>query len=157
MVYMVRQAHHDMDMENLKQFLTQQFQARRQFIIYSIIGICGVSVDYGIFFVLHNFFNFDAQLANLVSTPIAITNNFIWNVIFNFKTKDKLVQRYLSFFAVGMVGLVITAVIIEAFVNRAGINANIVKAGSIVVVVLVQYNLNRRITFKKSDLVLATE
>lgn len=137
-------------MKKLTAFTKDQLQKRRQFIIYSIIGICGVSVDYGIFFVLHNFFNFDAQLANLVSTPIAITNNFVWNVIFNFKTKDRLVKRYLSFFAVGMVGLVITAVIIEVFVNRAGINANIVKAGSIVIVVLVQYNLNRLITFRKS-------
>lgn len=137
-------------MEQLKQFTTEQLQKRRQFIIYSVIGICGVSVDFGIFFVLHNFFNFDAQAANLVSTPIAITNNFIWNVVFNFKTKDKLVQRYLSFFAVGMVGLVITATIIEIFVNRLQVNANIVKLGSIVIVVLVQYNLNRLITFKRA-------
>lgn len=118
------------------------------FIVYSIIGVSGVALDMALFVLLSGPVGLNHQVANIISTSVGITNNFLWNTFTNFKTTDRLLRRYVSFYLVGMVGLALTAVILYLLVDLMAFDKNLVKAASIVLVVIVQYSLNKRVSFK---------
>ena len=121
----------------------------KSFIVYSIIGFSGVAIDFLSFLVLFNYFKLDKNVANIISTTLGITNNFFWNAFLNFKVTDKLLKRFLTFYGVGLIGLGITTIIFWIFVDILKLDANLVKACSIVIVVIAQYNLNKSLSFKK--------
>lgn len=115
---------------------------------YAIIGIIGLWVDLGGFYLLHNFFGMDKSLANLISSVLAILHNFILNALFNFRKRDQLGIRLLSFYAVGAVGILLTQLMFWLFTDWIGVNANIIKPFSVILVFVVQYNLNKRFSFR---------
>lgn len=121
----------------------------RQFVLYAIIGLSGVTLDVILFFVLYNFFHVEKDLATFISISCAITNNFLLNTFFNFKVTDNLLRRYGRFYAVGLTGIAMTDLIFFVCVDHLGINANIVKIASLLPVLLLQYSLNKRWAFKE--------
>jgi putative flippase GtrA len=127
------------------------FNRYRNFILYVIIGGSGVVIDLVIFSVLYKHGHLDKNLANFISTTAGITNNYFWNTYVNFKVRDHLLQRYLQFYAVGLVGIAVTAVIFYFFVDLAKLDATLVKAGSLLPVLLIQFFLNKYWTFKKPE------
>lgn len=126
--------------------LTKQY---RGFIIYSIIGFCGLFVDIGSFLIMTKLFGINYLIANTISMSLGIVNNFILNVFFNFKTKDRLLTRFISFAAIGISGMFITNFILYIFVEKVGIDEAIVKILSLGVIVVYQYNMNRMISFRE--------
>lgn len=115
---------------------------------YAIIGIIGLWVDLGGFYYLYNFAGLDKSLANLISSALAIFHNFVLNAIFNFQKRDRLPLRLLSFYAVGIVGILITQLMFWIFTDTARIDANIIKPISVIVVFIVQFNLNKYFSFR---------
>ncbi len=75
--------------------LLEQLSKRRQFITYALIGLVGVSIDLVSFGLFTESLGWHYQLANAVSTSLGILTNFIMNVRFNFKVKDRLLIRFL--------------------------------------------------------------
>lgn len=124
----------------------------REFILYATIGLSGVLLDVLVFFVLFNIVGLDKVLATFISISLAITNNFLLNVFFNFKTKDQLLKRYLRFYLVGLSGIILTALIFFIFVDLVKLGANLVKIGSLLPVLLLQYSLNKHWSFRKGAL-----
>lgn len=122
---------------------------KKQFILYSIIGFSGAFIDFVVFIVLIKVFSLNAIIANAISISLGITNNFILNSIFNFKVKDKLKQRFIKFYLIGLFGFFISSLIIYILKEVLGVDPIISKLCSIVIVVILQYSLNKRITFKK--------
>jgi putative flippase GtrA len=119
--------------------------------MYGIIGVSGVALDLATFYLFHSLVGMNHQVANVLSTSIGITNNFFWNAFLNFKTKDNLLKRYISFYMVGLTGLALTAAILFVFVDYLKFDATVVKAGSLIFVLLVQYSLNKKFSFKKEE------
>ena len=127
----------------------QLYKTHEQFVRYSVIGLSGVALDFVIFLILFNVFNMNAIVANIISTSCGITNNFILNRLFNFKKKDFTLLRFLSFFATGLVGLLVSTAIIRVFHDYAGFNANVVKLAAVIIVVLIQYFINKHVSFRE--------
>ncbi len=123
----------------------------RQFIIYGIIGVSGATLDFVVFYVLANTLSVHYAVATALSTSLGIVNNFIWNVLFNFKTKDNIIKRFVSFYLVGLTGLLLSIAILYVCVDIMHFNKNISKLFTIFVIVLLQYNLNKRVSFKTKD------
>lgn len=121
----------------------------RTFIIYAIIGVSGVMLDLISFYLMNSFFHINHQIANFISTSLGIINNFFWNAFLNFKVNDKLIKRFVSFYMVGMTGLILTAIILYIFVDTLHFNPSAVKAGSLFFVLVVQYSLNKNVSFKR--------
>jgi putative flippase GtrA len=88
--------------------------------------------------------------ANILGIFIGITNSFIMNIIFNFKVRDKLVQRFLFFYSVGIFGLLLTSGLLYIMVAQLNINTFVSKICTIFVAFIVQYNLNKYISFKNN-------
>lgn len=121
----------------------------RQFVLYAMIGVSGVLLDLVVFFVLFNVFDIGENLSTAISTTCGIANNFVLNTIFNFKVRDRLLIRFLRFYAVGLSGIVLTIAMFEVFVGWLDLNANAVKVASLLPVLVLQYGLNKIWTFKQ--------
>ena len=77
-----------------------------------------------------------------------IFTSFLLNRTFNFKVKDKVTQRFLSFYIVGLIGLGISEGLLYLMVNIGDCSELFSKLISVIVVALVQFILNKYITFK---------
>lgn len=119
----------------------------RQLVRYTLIGGSGVTLDLVVFLLLHNWAGMDEQFANAISTTLAITNNFALNARFTFEARDRLFVRFLRFYAVGLTGIALTDLLFLAFTDGLGINANIIKLGSMPLVLALQFVLNKKWSF----------
>lgn len=119
----------------------------RQLVRYTLIGGSGVVLDLVAFLLLHNLAGMDEQIANALSTTLGIANNFVLNALFTFERRDRIMVRFLRFYAVGLTGIALTFLLFLVFTDSLGIDANIVKAGSLPLVLALQFVLNRKWSF----------
>lgn len=129
--------------------LSDWLKRRKQFVVYCAIGASGAALDFALYWILVNVFHVHYLIANIFSTTAGITNSFILNILFNFKVRDRLAARAVSFYAVGLCGLALTELILWLWVEKFHWPNTWGKAVSLFVVVLVQYNLNRLIAFRR--------
>ncbi|MBI3120479.1 MAG: GtrA family protein [Candidatus Kerfeldbacteria bacterium] len=122
----------------------------RQFLLYSLIGVSGVGLDFVVYSMLVYFDVLPYQIANVISYSLGTTNNFFWNAYANFKITDQMLRRFVSFFAIGCVGLLVSSGLLYLFIQILEENKFLSKAGTIIVIVLLQYFLNKHISFKKA-------
>ena len=120
----------------------------RNLILYGIIGGFCAALDFSIYTALCYWNIMPYLWANIISIHVGIFTSFILNRSFNFKVKDKTPQRFLSFYAVGLTGLGISELMLYLMVTLGGMNELLCKLMSIIVVALVQFLLNKYITFR---------
>lgn len=125
------------------------FAKYRQLIVYCIIGCTGATLDFVVYVLLTGYVGLHYQIANFLSVSFGIINNFFLNRQFNFKTKDKMLMRLASFYGVGMFGWALSAGCLWLFIEVMGLNAIVSKLSTIFFVTIVQFCLNKFITFKK--------
>lgn len=156
----------------MKKLILRHRAQLRNLLLYVCIGICGASLDFAIFTLLNHGCGVHYQLANCLSVTAGIMLSFTLNSRFNFKKTDHLLKRFISFYGVGLTGLSISATILYCFIGLAsvhqfgtsqllqlGIFENstqadniytlLVKFGSIGIVTLVQFTLNKLYSFRE--------
>jgi putative flippase GtrA len=131
-------------------FLAIIYQRSRNLILYGIIGGFCSALDFVIYTLLCHFDVLPYLWANVISVHIGIFTSFVLNRQLNFKIKDKIHQRFISFYLVGLTGLGISSLMLYLMVDYAHWNEIVCKLITIVIVALVQYFLNKYITFKPS-------
>ncbi|MFD5631739.1 GtrA family protein [Streptomyces sp. NPDC127072] len=119
----------------------------RQLLRYSLIGGSGLALDLVVFLLLHNLAGMDEQFANAISTTLGIANNFVLNALFTFERRDRIVLRFLRFYAVGLTGIALTNLLFLVLTDALGIDANLVKVGSLPLVLALQFALNKKWSF----------
>ncbi|MFE6484303.1 GtrA family protein [Streptomyces sp. NPDC057757] len=119
----------------------------RQLLRYSLIGGSGLALDLVLFLLLHNLAGMDEQFANAISTTLGIANNFVLNALFTFERRDRIVVRFLRFYAVGLTGIALTNLLFLVLTDALGIDANLVKVGSLPLVLALQFALNKKWSF----------
>jgi putative flippase GtrA len=122
----------------------------RQFLLYCVIGACGVTLDFSVYSLLVRFAGLNYQLANAAGYLSGTLLSFFLNVHFNFKTRDWLALRLFSFSIVALLGYSASAGTLYLLVGRLGLDKYLSKLVTLAVVVALQYNLNRLISFRKS-------
>jgi len=130
----------------VKIFLLQ----RKQFLLYCVIGFSGVGLDFGLYSLLIKFKLLDYQAANAVGYASGTLLSFILNARFNFRVADKFALRLLSFFGVAFLGWLTSAALLNLLIGHYGCDQYFAKFATLVVVVLLQYNLNRLLSFRKT-------
>lgn len=119
-----------------------------KFILYTAIGGTAVVLDFTIFFVLAEIYSVTPLLANSISTFTAMIYSFLINSFVNFKVRDKLLIRFISFGMVALFGLAISSAMLVVFSYWLSLNPVLIKAASLPIVLVVQFMLNSRVTFK---------
>lgn len=123
---------------------------RKQFILYSFIGLSGVALDFAVYLGLVST-GLPPFIASMISVSFGIINNFFWNAFYNFKRRDHLLMRFLSFYAIGAVGVVLSALIIILLHNIIGMDDIIAKVLSVPFVVVFQYWFNKNASFAENS------
>jgi putative flippase GtrA len=121
-----------------------------QLVRYFCIGLSAAVIDLGMFLVLVNVLGINSIVGTIVSICLATIWAFALNSIYNFATTDNVVLRFLSYAMVSASGLAISASAMGVFVESLGFDANVVKVLSLPVIFIVQYKLNRHVTFRPS-------
>ena len=121
----------------------------QQLILYGVIGGLSASLDFAVFLGLFELLHLHYQVANAISVHAGITLSFILNRRYNFKVFDKVGARFLRFYLTGLFGLLISFSILR-FGSALGYPPPIVKVASIVIVALVQFIINKMVTFRNS-------
>jgi putative flippase GtrA len=132
-------------MEIIKKLYTQH----KHFVNYSLIWCTWVILDFCVYYILVNKFYVNYQLANFISISCGIINNFFLNLFFNFKTKNRFVLRFISFYIVWLIGIWVSALLLNLLIEIWWFDKNISKVLTIIVIVILQYGLNKHISFKK--------
>jgi putative flippase GtrA len=122
---------------------------RRQFMMYCLIGASGAMLDFLIYSMLVKETQLHYEIANAIGYAAGTVLSFFLNVYLNFKTRDALSLRFLLFCGVAFLGWALSAGILYLTVGHLGWDKYFAKLLTIVAVVLLQYNLNRLISFKK--------
>ena len=123
---------------------------KQQLLLYCVIGFSGVGLDYCIYSLLVGTKLLDYQAANAIGYASGTLLSFILNAKFNFRVTDRIALRVLSFFCVAALGYLASRGLLGWLIGDCGFGKYLSKAATLVVVVLLQYNLNRLISFRKS-------
>lgn len=120
--------------------------------LYCIIGLASAGTDTFFFWLFVYKFTIYSIVANCMSVFIGICISFTLNLNINFKTKDRVFKRYLSFLTVGIFGMVISTGII-ALGEHFRWNILWTKIETIIIVSAIQFVLNKFVSFRKTKLV----
>ncbi len=118
------------------------------FVLYVIIGVFSASLDFVVFTIFTHYLSINYIVANVISVNCGIITSFTLNTIYNFKVWDKLIKRFVTFYSIGLLGLLISSLLLWLFVEVFNVNILISKLVVIMVITIVQFSLNKLITFK---------
>lgn len=130
----------------MKSFLLQ----KKQFLLYCLIGAGCTGLDFLVYTCLLRGGWMDYQAANLTGYAVGTLVSFFLNSFLNFRTTDRLARRMAAFFLVGFIGYLASAGLLHWLVAAEHCNKYLAKAFTLVVVVLIQFNLNKLISFRKA-------
>lgn len=119
-----------------------------RFVRYSLIGLCGASLDYVVFLLL-TYLGIPYLVANALGCFLGMSCNFQLNLRFNFKTDNAALFRFASWLMIGFSGLGLSSMGLVVFIERLYLPIWFSKLLVMVGVVGYQYVLNSRITFRK--------
>ena len=91
------------------------------------------------------------QAANAAGYASGTLLSFALNSRFNFRVTDKIALRLASFFSIALLGWLVSAALLQLLIGHYGLGKVISKLITLFIVVLLQYNLNRRISFRKAS------
>lgn len=126
-----------------------RFLLTKQFVVYCMIGGFTSLMDTLVFYLLRKF-GINLYIANFIGINVGITLSFLLNSFINFKMTNRLLFRALKFFAVGYIGLVISFIIMYVGVDLFHFMEIVVKLFSIVFIAIIQFCLNKIVTFKSN-------
>lgn len=123
------------------------------FIKYSIIGVTGVAAHTVVYTIMREVLHVDENISYAAGAFVGMVNNFLLNAFLNFKTgKNKFIYRFIAYVIIGCIGLGVSSIIIYIFTKRLGINEYLIFFIALVISVAIQFDLNKRISFKKSEI-----
>ena len=125
-----------------------EFAKRKRFIIYLFIGGGAVVLDLAVFTAFTELLNQDIFLSNSLSISVAAIYSFLANMFFNFQVSGKILRRFASFMLVTFCGYLISLAILWLLADVLGVHALIAKIVTLPFVVVTQYVLNSRLTFR---------
>lgn len=121
----------------------------RTLILYFCIGASAALIDLGLFIVSHSLWQWSSPLATLFSISVATVYAFLLNSFYNFGVTDRFWLRLLSYSAVSGMGLLFSVAWLTLFNVILGVDGNLCKIVSLPFIFVLQYWLNKRITFRQ--------
>lgn len=123
-----------------------------QLVEYGIIGILGFLIDLGIFYFVQRLEVLPIEVVNIISSSIALIHNYLWNSYVTFKVYDRFWLRFVGYFLVGQITTLFTTICLWIFVTILHQDKYAVKIISMIVAVLLQFLINKKVTFKRKGI-----
>ena len=119
-----------------------------QFVKYGMVGVMGLFIDLGLFYLLNKLLGVNYAIANVLSSSVAIVHNFLWNSHFTFKVTDRKLRRFLSFYLIAIIGMTISTGILAFLIDGLKLDSMIAKLIAVFIVAILQFFLNKKLTFR---------
>ena len=133
----------------VKELIAALYAKFRNLILYGIIGSCTATLDFLIFTGLTQWTPVHYIIANVISCSTGILCSFLLNRKYNFKVTDHPLRRMIIFFSVGIFGMFLSSVILHFCIDDLHWGELVSKLTSIVIVVIIQFFLNKYISFRE--------
>ncbi|MBY4949077.1 GtrA family protein [Cupriavidus respiraculi] len=117
-----------------------------QFLLYCVCGGVGVLTDYAVFYAALTF-GVGHQAANAAGYLGGTLVSFALNRSITFGMRDQTAKRLALFLSVAATGYGTSAALLWLLVDYLGVDARLAKLLTLPVVVVLQFALNRWITF----------
>ena len=134
---------------SISELIKALYSKFRNLILYGIIGSCTATLDFLIFTGLTQWTPIHYIIANMISCSTGILCSFLLNRKYNFKVTDHTLRRMIIFFSVGVFGMFLSSVILHFCIDYLYWGELISKLTSIVIVVIIQFFLNKYISFRE--------
>lgn len=120
----------------------------RIFIGYVLIGTIATLLDMGVLYLLSDVIGWDDILSNCISVFLGISLSFVLNSKFNFKKTQRIIIKFIYFFSICFIGLMIGSAIFEILYAEIGLMKFLAKLISVVSAGILQYLFNKNVTFR---------
>ena len=125
---------------------------------FVIVGLSGVFVDLGVFYILHTLLGWVLTSSAILSTEVAIINNFFWNDVWTFgdisvqqELGNQRLQRFFKFNLICFFGLIFNTLIVNFLFYKFDINEYKAKVIAIICVTLWNFLLNWKINWQITE------
>lgn len=125
---------------------------------FAIVGLSGVFVDLGGFYFIHTLLGWGLTPSAMLSTEVAIINNFLWNDVWTFadvsfrqQLGTQRLQRFLKFNLICFLGLILNSLTVNWLFYRFGVNEYIAKLVAIACVTLWNFWLNLKVNWQVTE------
>ena len=119
-----------------------------QFLLYCLCGGLGVLVDFSIYSIALEF-SINYQIANAAGYFSGTLISFILNRKITFDAKDHVIRRLVLFMGVAGTGYLTSAFFLWALAGFFNLDLRLAKLVTLPVVIILQFSLNRWITFRR--------
>lgn len=119
-----------------------------KFVKYSIVGVLGLVVDMGVFYLMNKKLGINYVVSNITSSTLAVVHNFILNSHFTFKVTDNKIKRFISFYLIALIGMAISTGLLALFIDGLKMETMTAKFISVFIVAFIQFFFNKKITFR---------
>jgi len=118
----------------------------RYIVMYGVIGGIAAVIDFSAFAFCVKVLFIHNVVANLISMHLGMLFSFTCNTFFNFKKTDKFLRRFLSYYIIVLIGMGISSIMVG--ILSIHFPVLIVKLIAIIIVSIIQYMLNRFVTYR---------
>lgn len=123
------------------------YKKHRNFILYALFGAAAAVIDYVISAILIHFAVFDKpEICSLIGNVCGFIFTFMTNTLVNFKKRSEYMKTFASYAAICIAGSLISTLLIHLL--KSSMNIYVLKFVVMIFVCLLQYFLNRTITYK---------
>jgi len=121
-----------------------------QFIKFSLVGVLNTAIHYGIFYVTYTYMGLYHLLASTLGFGFAVTNSYIVNKYWTFKTRGSKKRReFAKFIIVNLVTLSINLGSMALLVEQCGMDPRIAQLASIGLTLSINFLGNKFWTFRQ--------
>ncbi|GAX43734.1 dolichyl-phosphate-mannose synthase [Tolypothrix sp. NIES-4075] len=125
---------------------------------FAIVGLSGVFVDLEGFYVLHTLLGWVLTPSAILSTEVAIINNFFWNDVWTFgdmsvqqQLGTQRLQRFFKFNLICFFGLIFNTLIVNFLFYKFEMNEYMAKLIAIICVTLWNFSLNWKVNWQITE------
>jgi dolichol-phosphate mannosyltransferase len=129
-----------------------------RFLRFGVVGFSGVFIDMGVFYLLRTIFGLGLTRSTMLSSEIAIFNNFLWNDVWTFhdltkgqQGKRQRLRRFLKFNLICLSGLIINTLIVNLLFNAFHVNEYLAKLTAIAIVTFWNFWFNLKLSWRVTD------
>lgn len=134
--------------KSLFRLTAMRFPALHNLVLYGIFGILGAFIEYSIFYILNQYFLINKpECSNILAAICGFIFTFIMNTFLNFKKNSRLIFRLFSYGSICLSGMIVSTLIIHIF--KDFVNIYLLKASLMIFVSLIQFFLNKLITYSR--------
>jgi len=120
-----------------------------KFLKFGVVGLSGLVIDFALTFLFRNILKINQYVANAIGFAVAASSNYIINRIWTFNSHNpQMVEEYVKFFLVSLVGLGINTLVLYFLVKRFKWNFYFSKLFAIGAATVWNFFINLLFTFK---------